>query len=180
MTMASRTLDPYAALGIPAGASHAEAARAHRRLAKQFHPDVNPGRAAAERMRRINEAWRILSNPARRSRYDAERSATWPGPGYRTTTGAGSWAGPGYGGARSYGNGHGYGYGYGYGYGGQAGAATWETWPESRRAAPRTRRPARPDPIEPSFGDRPAVFVAVWALMGLLVFLGTWLGSVAP
>jgi curved DNA-binding protein CbpA len=160
MTMASRTLDPYAALGIPAGASRAEAARAHRRLAKQFHPDVNPGRAAAERMRRINEAWRILSNPARRSRYDAERGSTWPGPGYRTTTGAGSWAGA--------------------AYGGRAGAATWTTWPESRRAAPRTRRPARPEPVEPSFGDRPAVFVAVWALIGLLVFFGTWLGSVAP
>lgn len=156
--MAARTLDPYAALGIPVGASRAEAARAHRRLAKQFHPDVNPGRAAAERMRRINEAWRILSNPARRSRYDAERGATWPGPGY----------------------GGGRGYGYSYGYGGRAGAATWTNWPESRRAAPRTRRPARPEPVEPSFGDRPAVFVAVWALIGMLVFFGTWLGSVAP
>jgi curved DNA-binding protein CbpA len=170
MTMAARTLDPYAALGIPAGASRAEAARAHRRLAKQFHPDVNPGHAAADRMRRINEAWRILSNPARRSRYDAERGATWAGPGHGTRTGGGSWAGPGYGGGR----------GYGYGYGGRAGAATWTTWPESRRAAPRTRRPARPEPVEPSFGDRPAVFVAVWALIGLLVFFGTWLGSVAP
>ena len=169
MTIAARPIDTYAALGIPTGASRAEAARAHRRLAKQFHPDVNPGRAAAERMRRINEAWRILSNPARRSRYDAESGSTWPGPGYRTTTGGGSWAGPGNGRGRT-----------GYGYGGGAASATWTTWPESRRAAPRTRRPARPEPVEPSFGDRPAVFVAVWALMGLLVFLGTWLGSVTP
>jgi len=146
--MAATTLDPYATLGIPASASHDEAARAHRRLAKQFHPDVNPGPAAAGRMGRINEAWRILSNPARRSRYDAERrTAPWPGPGYgpRTST------------------------------------ATWTTWPESRSsAAPRTRRPPRPDPVEPSFGDRPVVFVTVWVVLMLLVFIGTWLGSLTP
>ena len=76
------TIDPYTTLGIPAGASNEEAARAHRRLAKQFHPDVNPGPSAAERMRRINEAWRILSDPVRRSRYDADRrAAAWPGHG---------------------------------------------------------------------------------------------------
>ncbi|MEO6349087.1 MAG: J domain-containing protein, partial [Candidatus Limnocylindrales bacterium] len=80
--VAATTLDPYATLDIPAGASHDDAARAHRRLAKQFHPDVNPGHAAAQRMRRINEAWRILSDPARRTRYDAERrTAPWPMPG---------------------------------------------------------------------------------------------------
>src|SRR5687767_7181000 len=86
------TFDPYAALGIPAGASHAEAARAHRRLAKRFHPDLNPGPAAADRMRRVNEAWRILSDPARRSRYDAERAApVWPGPAYGTRTTTATW-----------------------------------------------------------------------------------------
>ncbi len=146
--MAVTTIDPYATLGIPAGASHEDAARAHRRLAKQFHPDVNPGPSAAERMRRINEAWRILSDPARRSRYDADRrAAPWPGHGYgpRTST------------------------------------ATWTTWPESRRPAPpRTRRPPRPDPVEPSFGDRPVVFVAAWVLLTLLSFIGTWLGTLTP
>lgn len=146
--MAATTLDPYTTLGIPAGASRDEAARAHRRLAKKFHPDVNPGPAAAERMRRINAAWRILSNPARRSRYDAERrTAPWPGPGYSTRTST----------------------------------ATWTTWPESRRSAtPRARRPPRPEPIEPSFGDRRAVVVGVWGLLTLLLFIGTWLGSFTP
>jgi molecular chaperone DnaJ len=158
--MTTTALDPYAALGIPAGASRDDAARAHRRLAKQFHPDVNPGPAAAERMRRINEAWRILSNPARRSRYDAERTPSWPGPGYRTTTSGASWPGS--------------------AYGPRTTTATWATWPESRRSAPRSRRPTRPEPMEPSFGDRPAVFALVWALLGFLVFFGTWLGSVAP
>lgn len=160
--MAFTTLDPYATLGIPPAASRREAARAHRRLAKQFHPDLNPGHAAAERMRRINEAWRILSDPARRSRYDAERhTASWPGRGYRTGPSAASWAGS------------------GSGSGQRRNTATWTTWPESRRSAsPRTRRPARPDSVEPSFGDRPAVLVAVWLILTLLFFIGTWLGSV--
>ena len=160
--MAATTFDPYATLGIPASASRDEAARAHRRLAKKFHPDVNPGPAAADRMRRINEAWRILSNPVRRSQHDAERgTASWPGPGYRTGPGAATWAGAGYGPRTSH--------------------ATWTTWPESRGSAvPRARRPARPDPIEPSFGDRPAVILAIAVVLPLLYFIGAWLGSVAP
>jgi curved DNA-binding protein CbpA len=159
--MATTTLDPYATLGIPYSASRVEAGRAHRRMAKEFHPDVNHGPAAAERMRRINEAWRILSDPARRARYDADRAAAhWPGSGYRTT-GADPWASP--------------------AYGPRPGATTWTTWPESRgAAAPRSRRPARPELVAPSFGDRPAVIVAVWVTLALLFFLGTWLGSLAP
>jgi curved DNA-binding protein CbpA len=145
--MATRTLDPYAALGIPPGASREEAARAHRRLAKAFHPDLNPGPAAADRMRRVNEAWRILSNPTRRARYDADRrGAVWPNHGYGTRTRT----------------------------------ATWTTWPTPGHAtAPRTRRPPRPAPVEPSFGDRREVIVVVWIVLVLLVFIGTWLGSLA-
>jgi curved DNA-binding protein CbpA len=160
--MTAMTLDPYAALGIPAGASRDDAARAHRRLAKQFHPDINPGLAAAERMRRINEAWRILSNPVRRLRYEAERGTTaWPGPGYASRPNAGTWAGAGYGPRQT--------------------TATWTTWPESRRAAsPRMRRPPGPASIEPSFGDRRDVLIAVWIALPLLGFIGTWLGSLAP
>jgi molecular chaperone DnaJ len=160
--MATTTLDPYATLGIPAGANRAEAARAHRRLAKQFHPDVNPGPATAQRMRDINEAWRILSDPARRSRYDDEgRTAHWPGPAYRTGSSAATWAGS--------------------GYGPPTGTSTWTTWPESRHSAtPRARRPPRPDPVEPSFGDRPAVFVTVCVALALLYFIGTWFGTLTP
>ena len=159
--MAATTIDPYATLGIPAGASREEAGRAHRRLAKEFHPDVNDGPAAAERMRRINEAWRILSDPARRARQDADRAAMhWPGTAYRSA-GADPWAST--------------------SYGPRAGTTTWTTWPESRgAAAPRSRRPARPEPMPPSFGDRPAVIIAVWVTLSLLFFIGTWLGSLAP
>ena len=160
--MTATTLDPYTTLGIPAGASRTEAGRAHRRLATEFHPDVNPGRGAAERMRRINEAWRILSDPARRARYDADQAgARRPGTAQRARSGADPWA------ATSH--------------GARAGTAPWTTWPESRGAtAPRMRRPARPEPSPPSFGDRPAVVVAVWISLSLLFFIGTWLGSLAP
>jgi len=147
--MATATLDPYAALGIPRAASREEAARAHRRLAKEFHPDLNPGPRSAERMRRINEAWWILSDPARRARYDS-----------MTTPLSASDAG--------------------YGSGPNAGSATWTTWPEDRYSAPRQRRPARAAPVEPSFGDRPVVVVAVSTLFGLLYFIGSWLGSIGP
>lgn len=156
------TLDPYATLGIPQGASRAEAARAHRRLAKQFHPDVNPGPAAAERMGRINEAWRILSDSARRAAYDARRATpSWPGPGHRTGPGTASAAGT--------------------SYGPRTRSAGWEAWPASRgAAAPRTPGPVHRAPAEPSFGDRPVVFFTLWVVLALLFFVGTWLGSIAP
>jgi curved DNA-binding protein CbpA len=147
--MATTALDPYAALGVPRGASRDEAARAHRRLAKEFHPDLNPGPQSAERMRRVNEAWWILSDPTRRARYDA-----------LTTPRAAS--------------------GSGYGYRPQATTSTWTTWPEDRYSAPRQRRPARAAPVQPSFGDRPAVVVAVSVTLGLLYFIGSWLGSIGP
>ncbi len=149
--MAATHFDPYATLGIPARASREEAGRAHRRLAKEFHPDVNPGPAAAERMRRINEAWRIVSDPTGRARYDAGRHPVpWPASGYGT------------------------------GHSRPASNATWTTWPESRGSATsRIRRPT-PLPVEPSFGDRPAVLVGVTVILGLLYLVGAWLGSLAP
>jgi curved DNA-binding protein CbpA len=60
--------DPHKVLGIPRDASRQTAREAYRRLAKQFHPDLAKDPAAAERMQRINEAWRVLSNPTRRAR----------------------------------------------------------------------------------------------------------------
>ena len=65
-------LDPYAVLGVARDASALQIARAHRRLAKAHHPDLNPGEDA-ERMRRINEAWQILSVPTLRAAYDETR-----------------------------------------------------------------------------------------------------------
>lgn len=143
--MVERALDPYAVLSVTSSATPLQVARAHRRLAKRFHPDLNAGPEAAERMQRINRASEILSNPTRRARYDAGRSSA--------TTGTYHWTPP----------------------GGSASAA----WHPYASAMPRTRRPPRPAPLEPSFGDNPWITALVSAVLALLVFVGTYLGSVS-
>src|SRR5919109_329692 len=65
-------MDLYIVLGVQQGASDAEIKRAYRRLARRYHPDINPGdQAAAARFHQILEAYETLIDPARRSRYDA-------------------------------------------------------------------------------------------------------------
>ena len=65
-------MDLYVVLGVQHGASEAEIKRAYRRLARRFHPDINPGdRTAEARFRQIVDAYETLMDPARRSRYDA-------------------------------------------------------------------------------------------------------------
>ena len=72
-----RTIDPYAVLGVARNATPLQVARAHRHLAKAHHPDLHEGAAeAAERMRNINEAWSILSNPTRRADYDSSHPSS--------------------------------------------------------------------------------------------------------
>jgi curved DNA-binding protein CbpA len=155
---ARRTLDPYATLGVPRDASPLQVARAHRRLAKRHHPDLHEGAAAAaDRMRRINEAWAILSNPVRRAEYDRDHpTIAIPPSGHwgasRTTIRPSA----------------------------PSSTRTWATWrataAETRAAprtarqpgevvTPRTRRPPRPDPTPQTFRDSP------WAaiLAGLLI-----------
>ncbi len=63
--------DYYEVLEVGRGASDAEIKKAYRKLAKQYHPDVNPGDKAAEaKFKEINEAYEVLSDPQKRSRYD--------------------------------------------------------------------------------------------------------------
>ena len=63
--------DPYAVLGLARGASDEEIKRAYRRLAKRLHPDVNPGKRAFEQQfRELNTAYELLSDPAKRPRFD--------------------------------------------------------------------------------------------------------------
>jgi molecular chaperone DnaJ len=65
-------MDLYIVLGVAQGASESEIKRAYRRLARRYHPDINPGdRSAEARFRQILEAYETLIDPARRSRYDA-------------------------------------------------------------------------------------------------------------
>lgn len=64
-------MDVYIVLGIGRSASTLEVKKAYRRLARRFHPDVNPGDdQAAIRFREIAEAYAILSDPDRRQRFD--------------------------------------------------------------------------------------------------------------
>lgn len=63
--------DYYKILGVDRKASAEEIKRAYRKLAMQVHPDRNPGdKRAEERFKEINEAYQVLSDPQKRSRYD--------------------------------------------------------------------------------------------------------------
>ena len=63
--------DYYDILGVPRSADEKEIRQAYRRLARQHHPDVNPGDdAAAERFKTINAAYEVLSDADKRDKYD--------------------------------------------------------------------------------------------------------------
>ena len=68
--MATTERDLYQVLGVERGASDAEIKRAFRKLAQQWHPDVNKEPDAPERFKEINDAYQVLSDPERRQRYD--------------------------------------------------------------------------------------------------------------
>jgi molecular chaperone DnaJ len=68
--MATTERDLYEVLGVERGASDEEIKRAFRKLAQQWHPDVNTEPEAQERFKQINEAYQVLSDPQRRQRYD--------------------------------------------------------------------------------------------------------------
>jgi molecular chaperone DnaJ len=64
-------LDLYVILGLDRGATLGDIKRAYRRLARKYHPDINPGdRIAAAQFREIAAAYETLSDPDRRRRYD--------------------------------------------------------------------------------------------------------------
>jgi molecular chaperone DnaJ len=70
------TKDLYSALGVSKGASAAEIKKAYRKLARQYHPDKNPGDAAAEaRFKEVQHAYDVLSVPEKRKAYDQFGSA---------------------------------------------------------------------------------------------------------
>ncbi len=69
--------DYYKILGVDRNASEKDIKRAYRRLARQFHPDVNPGdKQAEEKFKEINEAHEVLSDPEKRGKYD-RLGTTW-------------------------------------------------------------------------------------------------------
>lgn len=86
--------DYYAALGVSPDADEQTIKQAYRKLARQYHPDVNPGDANAEaRFKEINEAYQALSDPERRRKYDTLRRQyqQWQQQGGRETFNWGQW-----------------------------------------------------------------------------------------
>src|SRR6201988_3106068 len=91
--------DYYEILGIKRDAKPEEIKKAYRRLARKYHPDVNPGdKAAEERFKLMSEAHDVLSDPKKRSVYDrfgqysdnlADAAARGGGPSAGTRTSPG-------------------------------------------------------------------------------------------
>ncbi len=63
--------DPYELLGVARDAAQGDITKAYRKLAKELHPDLNPGDAAAEeRFKEVSAAYHLLNDPEQRARYD--------------------------------------------------------------------------------------------------------------
>lgn len=76
--------DYYAVLGVTKGVSDKDLKKAYRKLARQYHPDQNPGdKAAEEKFKEIGEAYSVLSDPDQRKKYDALRAMAAGGPRFR-------------------------------------------------------------------------------------------------
>ena len=77
--------DPYKVLGVSPDASDEEIKRAYRRMAKKYHPDLNPGdQEAARRMQEVNAAYEQIKNPEKASPYGSGYAGGYdPFGGYR-------------------------------------------------------------------------------------------------
>src|SRR5580692_8347726 len=88
--MAVQFKDYYEVLGVPRTASDDEIKKAFRKLARQYHPDVaKTKKGAEEKFKEVNEAYEVLSDPAKRKKYD-ELGPNWkqgaefrPPPGWQ-------------------------------------------------------------------------------------------------
>src|SRR5215212_5775369 len=87
--------DHYATLGVPKTASAEDVQKAYRKLARKYHPDMNPDDATAKKkFQEVQSAFEILSDPDKRKRYDQYGSDFDPGAGahpggWRYTTSSG-------------------------------------------------------------------------------------------
>ncbi len=98
--MAENKRDYYEVLGVSKGASEDEIKRAYKKLARKYHPDMNPGdKEAEEKFKEVNEANEVLSDPEKKARYDQFGFA-----GVDPSYGAGAGSAGGYGGGFDFGD----------------------------------------------------------------------------
>lgn len=88
--MAVKYRDYYEILGVSRSATQEEVHKAYRKLARKYHPDVNKAKDAEERFKEIGEAYEVLKDPDKRSKYD-QLGAHWksgqefrPPPGWES------------------------------------------------------------------------------------------------
>ena len=98
--MAQEKRDYYEVLGVSKGASEDEIKKAYKKLARKYHPDMNPGdKEAEEKFKEVNEANEVLSDPEKKARYDQFGFA-----GVDPSYGAGAGGAGGYGGGFDFGD----------------------------------------------------------------------------
>ncbi|MCE1248141.1 MAG: J domain-containing protein [Firmicutes bacterium] len=94
--------DYYKILGVEKGANEKEIKKAYRRLARQYHPDVNPGNPESEaKFKEINEAYEVLGDKEKREKYD-QFGQYFEQAGSAGSSGFKGWPGGGQGGGQTY------------------------------------------------------------------------------